>query len=215
MAVSLNRLLDYDDDYFQMRTHAPRLLSLAIECNQEHIMELLLSRGAQIEANKRIISGKTPLLMAVQFGINSNLVEILLSHGANPNVRCTNDFNSFRGYTALHIAASSGDARSVEKVRMLLENAANTDDRVGMTRKSGRTAIHCAASVGNPEAIRHLVEYGANIKVKVRGMTPLERFEKQCASEYMRCQPAYAEVVELLGGKIATRASATTGSVLS
>lgn len=79
-----------------------------------NIMELLLERGADIDAKSH---GETPLLKVSKRGVNDvNLVQILLDYGADVNVQDP------KGNTALYYAAINRNMRMID---LLLENGAD------------------------------------------------------------------------------------------
>lgn len=63
------------------------------------------------------------------------------------------------GWTALHLAASAGNARLV---RLLLERGARVDCR----SQEGHTPLHLATHGPNPAAIAHLLEMGARSRLR-------------------------------------------------
>eukprot|EP00043_Microstomoeca_roanoka_P010601 m.100497 g.100497 ORF g.100497 m.100497 type:complete len:338 (-) comp14940_c1_seq1:39-1052(-) len=82
-------------------------------------------------------------------------VRLILAQGANPNVRgpC--------GWAPLHWAANSAKRASV------LNTLLNTGAQVNIIcTQTGKTPLHIAAEVGNLNAVRLLLNYGANIMIK-------------------------------------------------
>lgn len=80
-----------------------------------NIMELLLERGADIDAKSH---GETALLKVSKKGINDvALVQILLDYGADVNIQDS------KGNTALYYAAMNKNMRMID---LLLENGAKT-----------------------------------------------------------------------------------------
>lgn len=94
-------------------------------------VERLLFGGANIEANGDF-PGETPLFIAASTDLISKpdkvkIVEILLRHGANPNVRMTAELGC---EMPLHNAAKNGDK---EVVSLLLTYGANPCAKCGAT----------------------------------------------------------------------------------
>jgi uncharacterized protein len=100
------------------------LLVLAIRNNNPAAGEVLLSRGADPNAMSED-RGTTALMEAASLG-NLHIVEMLLSHGANPDLR------SKSGRTALMLAVSEGNR---EVAAGLLSSGADREivDDLGMT----------------------------------------------------------------------------------
>lgn len=125
--------------------------------------ELLVAAGSDV--NAVAASGITPTIMAVHGG-NSELVGLLLEQGADPN-------SAEAGHSALHVAVLRGSA---ESVRALLGRGADpnlTLKRATATRRQsldyhfhetfvGATPIWLAARMMQPEAMRVLLQYGAD-----------------------------------------------------
>ncbi|XP_047499031.1 ankyrin-1-like [Penaeus chinensis] len=108
------------------------LLHLASQGSSGQVLQMLLSRGASVDA--RTSQGFTPLMIAAQRGATDALVHLLERH-ANPKL-ATND-----GTTALHLAVQSQDSSAVSA---LLD--AGVD--VNATKVDGSTPLHIAAALG-------------------------------------------------------------------
>jgi ankyrin repeat protein len=94
------------------------------------VVELLLGRGADVNAKARLSQAATPLMAAAANG-NANLVNTLLSRGADAKAVSRDSSGAvkngpilFGGVTALHFGVSSGN---VEVVRALLAAGASVD----------------------------------------------------------------------------------------
>ncbi len=129
--------------------------------------------------------GLTPLIIASTMG-RTDVVAVLLDHGADPNMV---DKNSF---TALHAAVRDSDygedrtsrAASVATVKLLLAHGANPNARLKQDKPTvktvtevslqGATPLALAAEVNNLEAVKALVEGGADPLISTeKGTTPL------------------------------------------
>jgi truncated hemoglobin YjbI len=100
------------------------------------------------------------------------MVELLLRHGADPNVRTAAGHTSLYCLTNECEAAGSGDI-----VRALVRAGAQVDARSDSKRC---TALHMAARRGNVEAAEALLDCGADINARDKaGDTPLQR-AKNC-----------------------------------
>lgn len=144
----------------------------------------LLDAGA--DPNAAIPDWKgTPLIIASTMG-QAAIVEALLNKGADPNYRDDNTF------TALHAAVRDSDygenreqrARAVATVKVLLKHGADPNARIHQEKQSvralneisfeGATPLALAAEVNNLDAIKALVEAGADPKIPTAyGTTPL------------------------------------------
>lgn len=147
------------------------------------------------------------------------LCQYLIENGADPNHHLPET-----GETPLISAASkAGRPGNVNVMRVLLANGAdpNAQTKVGVetdafmrdVRTRGETALHRAAAFGGKEAIRMLVDAGANLEAKdANGDSPLS-----WGSLHKR--PAY--ILELLCfgehsiNEAAVEASAASGSDVS
>ena len=110
----------------------------------------LLAQGADVDARFLEAEGFTTLMMAARSEGAVGGVVWLLQRGADPNVA------SYKGRTALHVAASAG---SSEKVRLLL--AAGAD--VGARTKAGETPLAVAREKGHVEVERLILEAGGGL----------------------------------------------------
>ena len=145
---------------------------------------ILLNAGA--EPNVAIPDwGGTALIIASTMG-QAEVVETLLNKGADPMIRDNN------GFTALHSAVRDSDygedgaqrARAVATVKVLLAHGADPNARLHQDKPTvrtpdeieleGATPLALAAEVNNLEAIKVLVESGADPRITTaKGTTPL------------------------------------------
>ncbi|WAQ97891.1 ANR50-like protein [Mya arenaria] len=171
---------DIDENIDIIDANGRTLLHTAAYKGNLHLVQLLLLKGASIEALDK--SKQTPLNLAakqgysdvvsalVEVGANvdnadedgltalrsaawgghTEVVVVLLSAGASVN-SCDNDQR-----TALRAAAWGGHEEIVTK---LLEHGAD----VNIADNEGRTALIAAAYMGHTEIVDHLLDYKANI----------------------------------------------------
>ena len=153
---------------------------------------LLLEKGARVDAWTRL--GRTPLLIAATYAGNAAVVRLLLEHGARV---ADQDITQ---ETALDSASKRGDVPMVE---VLLEAGADVNapgfvgraplvwaaeegnvatlacllkHGAGKNRRNLNLALFSAAARGPTEAVRLLLDHGADPTAKhpfVRGYTPL------------------------------------------
>jgi ankyrin repeat protein len=146
--------------------------------------ELLVDHGADV--GRRRADGRTPYAVAELNG-NRGVADWLLEHGASrdlPEVdrlvaACSRGDRAGAAamlaarpglrteigaehYTALYQAAERGDTRALEA---MLECGFDPDRG---DHEIGKTALHCAAMAGSPEAVRVLLQHGASVTVQDR-----------------------------------------------
>lgn len=181
---SLLPMLDLDSETDSNHDTA---LTLACTGGHEELVELLLSRGADIEHRDK--KGFTPLILAATAG-HEKVVEVLLTHGANIEAQsertkdtalslaCSGgryevvEFLLNRGankehrnvsdYTPLSLAASGG---YVNIIRLLLSHSAEINSRTGS--KLGISPLMLAAMNGHVAAVRTLLDMGSDINAQI------------------------------------------------
>jgi ankyrin repeat protein len=126
-------------------------LSQACTNGSAPFVDLLLKAGAN--PNTPIGTGETPLMTCARAG-SADAVRMLLVHGANVNAKEPN-----QNQTALMWAA----AEQHPKVAQVLIEA-NAD--LQAHTKSGFTALHFAARVGDMESVRTLLAAGVDVNIK-------------------------------------------------
>ncbi len=127
-------------------SHCDPLLFQALRRGDNAMVESLLRQGTP--ANLRGENGTTALLLAARYR-NTDCVELLIEHGADPNA--AND----DGATPLHWGAGS-----MEIVRLLIEKWADPNAR----SKLGNTPLISAAGYpGSSQVVKLLLERGADV----------------------------------------------------
>jgi ankyrin repeat protein len=111
----------YDDPQLLMDDKS--LLDFAAEANQLSIATYLLDHGAQVNAVQQqgLDQGVTPLHRAAFFD-SADIVELLISRGANVNAKHGHNANGLAGATPLLYAASHG---SLNGISVLLKHGAD------------------------------------------------------------------------------------------
>ncbi len=112
-------------------------LGLASHFGRKEIVELLLVKGAEVNAVSKNPTGFTALTGALSGG-HSDIVRILVAKGANVNHRYE------AGFSPLMVAAEGGD---LETVKLLLSYGADATAQ----SKDGRTAMSIATEKGHAE----------------------------------------------------------------
>ncbi len=152
-----------------------RLFWRACEEGAVNMMEILLNKGANVNAVDSMLSDDTALMFASRNG-HANVVEKLLAAGADVNAAASD------GYTALMFASRNGHADVVEK---LLAAGAN----VNAAGVLGVTALLSASVHGHANVVEKLLAAGADVNAAVSdGYTAL----------IFASSNGYADVVEKL-----------------
>ncbi|MCA9707780.1 MAG: ankyrin repeat domain-containing protein [Myxococcales bacterium] len=159
------------------------LMAAARSSRGEDAVPLLLEVGAEVDARNEI--GETALVKAA--GCNCRItVERLLAAGASPTVKTQ------RKVGALHMAALGNEGRehSAEVLGVLLAGGAGPLDA---RDQWGRTPLRVAAQYGEADAVRVLLEAGADPSIADReGVGPLVAAQR-------RGDPAVIELLERAG----------------
>lgn len=133
------------------------ILHCAIKLDSIIMVRWLLARGADIDHK---IDGNTALHEAILCNYRE-IVDILLDHGADPNVEDS------LSRTPLYLAVYNED---VEVVSILLDRDANIE----ISDNTGKTPLHRAAIAGSEKIAQLLLNAGANPSaVENDGGTPL------------------------------------------
>ncbi|KAG8158188.1 hypothetical protein KVR01_011949 [Diaporthe batatas] len=122
----------------------------AIETESLPLVELLVSRGADIHKEAKLGLRRTPLQKACEVGSHS-IVDFLLGHKVDVNAAPA----ARHGATALQLAAKTGSLRMAKK---LLDLGAKVD--APGVRAGGRSAIEYAAEYGRLDMILLLFNAG-------------------------------------------------------
>jgi uncharacterized protein len=119
-----------------MRTPAPKVADL-------------LAAWPKTQVDVRTPQDETPLMLAALRG-QLELVKKLVERDADVNKT---------GWTPLHYAATGGHVPVIE---FLLDNSAYIDAE----SPNGTTPLMMAAMYGSPEAVKHLIQAGADLQIK-------------------------------------------------
>jgi uncharacterized protein len=120
-------------------------LHLACFFGQPEMAEILIARGADVNARSRNAMQNRPLHTAAA-GRNKDAVRLLLERGADVNAR------QHGGWTALHAASQNGD---VEMARLLIGGGADVAARA----ENQQNAMDLAMTKGHQAVVNLLDEY--------------------------------------------------------
>lgn len=109
----------------------------------------VLAAAPKIDVNILSAQGESPLMLAALKG-EIGLAELLIKKGADVNKT---------GWTPLHYAATKGH---LPMIRLLLENYAYIDAE----SPNGSTPLMMAGMYGTPEAVKLLIDEGADLMLK-------------------------------------------------
>jgi hypothetical protein len=151
-------------------------LWIALQNGAAAQIQYLVNAGAEVNLPLGSPEGETPLIRAVTEG-NIGLVKLLLQLGADPSLPCKGP----RSWTPLMFAHDNP-----EMMRELISAGANVKARTkafsieapGGGAKhiaGGETALHLAVAAGNAEAVKVLLEAGAEVEARAEnGCAPLD-----------------------------------------
>lgn len=141
-------------------------LAMAVSSGYRHNVQLLLNNGA--DPNQVGYAGATVVVIAASRG-KPEILQLLMDHGGDP-LKASGTTGS-----ALTVAAGMGSVRDpeCERLRIILDHIGPEGD-VDAPGAFGMTALMHAAMMGNVDAVRLLLEHGADPnKVGIGGATAL------------------------------------------
>ncbi len=164
--------------------------AIAAPVPTDSILQLKLSQavelGAPLEAMRAILQGANPnalktrgeyefpLLQKAVLTGNADLVRVLLSRGANPNMRDSHGTPILVSLASLRMGLKNGDQIWASLTHLLQARGLEIDAHDKADLGDHRTALHAAAAQGDTELVQLLLLSGANPNSLNRyGETPL------------------------------------------
>jgi hypothetical protein len=200
-------------------TQISAALSLAVDCDNRHVVDAILARSdvgdmAKLRALRRAVMvdrvdmvdrlfragtqdgylnmDHTSMLM-LACGSNGHADPVVAARFLQGAARKSVNYTDRRGCSALMFAAAAG---SPETVALLIEHGAHVNDR----DHSGATALHYAAFGGSAPCVRVLLRNGAHPEMRDQeGQAPLdyaERTARNAAIAVLRSRAQSAPVPE-------------------
>jgi ankyrin repeat protein len=140
---------------------------IAVMLGDVELVKYYLAQG--IDANSKLTKGLSKgdswLITAIGYKHkNTNLIELLLNHGAKVNEK-TGTFN----FSPLHRVAIVGYKSTFVSCRDIGEILIAHGANVNAEDKHGNTPLHWAARLGHQDIVEILLEYNANVNHKNQG----------------------------------------------
>lgn len=168
-------------------------LHIAVKHCKPQVVQILLGYGANVQLRGGK-SEETPLHIAARIKEGDKVAEMLIKSGADANAASDN------GETAVHVAARSGNLRTL---KLLINEKADTAKR----SKNGESALHYAIKAGHYDELEELVRVLFRVKSRPvaklvinmpadRGETPLHYAARLCKAQVKG--DADIEIVKLL-----------------
>ncbi len=155
-------------------------LNIAVKAGSKSVVDLLVSKGADVNFVKSTRGGSTETPLHTAVGCkNKDLVKYLISCGADMNITAD------EGMVPLAHACYDGP---VEIVKILIESGANLEAK----DMWGMTPLYWACRKGDKTIIELLIKSGANINARDNGnQTPLSFAEKEGKHEVIELLKKY------------------------
>ena len=145
-------------------------LSLAIYSGKDKLAEELLKNGSSANGFfPSLKNNNMPYLIYACLKKNLNLVKVLIQHGADVNA--THQYNNYNLTALQWLIKPKNDLNQMNIFLELLKHGADVNK---VENQFKFTSLHIAAKEGNSKAIKHLLNYHANINpIDIFGITPL------------------------------------------
>jgi len=163
-SVELAEKLLSNESYLQIEQLYSKAVYYSAKNNWPNILSKLLEKSVDVNA---LPEGETPLYLACERG-ETEIVKLLLSHGANPNIATVGPY-------ALYPLQAACNGLHYDTVKLLLDYHAD----VNVRDESGETALHCAVWKHRPIAytdseksrdlVQLLLDAGADVNAASKG----------------------------------------------
>lgn len=176
-------------------------ITIATALNHKDIVASLIKAGANVDILSEESFAFTPLKMAVFMG-HKDIVQMLVNAGANVNAT-NNREGEKAALTPLFflIASDCNQDTYTDILKILLKAGANPNPAKGEYNESFITPLMVATSLGNIEAVKLLIEYGADVNYKTKeGLAA-------CSVAEMRSQQEMIDLLKSVGAKCETNKS--------
>ncbi|KAK0153560.1 Death-associated protein kinase 1 [Merluccius polli] len=175
----LGSLTSYDVN--QPNKHGTPPLLIAAGCGNIQIIEVLMAKGAEIQANDK--SGTNAIYYAARHG-HVGTLKFLHEN------KCPLDVQDKSGETALHVASRYGN---VDVVTYLCSIKANPD----LCDREQETPLHCAAWHGYAAVARALCQAGCHVDAENReGESPLLTASARGFADIVECLAEHRAAME-------------------
>ena len=158
------------------------VMHCAVSSQNLELIQMLIDRGGDVNVRNRY--NYRPLHWAAEYG-NLDVIKLLVLNKAKVNIKTNVMFIIRETKTPLYLAIENGH---IEAAKYLIQNKAKVDE---LNDSSNATALSQAASLGQTDIVKFLLENGASPNgVSKRGMNDYYKFPLAAA--------ANKEIVELL-----------------
>lgn len=110
--------------------------------------ELLIVKGADVDAKSNTAWGETPLIRTIAWD-RKDVAKFLIAKGADVNIK-----DKWEGITPLHLAAGDGD---MDLAVLLIGKGAE----INVKNKKGKTPLSLAKEKGHEQVVELLRKHGA------------------------------------------------------
>lgn len=170
-------------------------ITIATTLNHKDVVATLIKAGANVDIVTAEGFAFTPLKLAVYMG-HKDIVQMLVNAGADVNA--TNDREGEKAsLTAIFFLGASNYNKTTytDILKTLLKAGANPNPAKGEYNEGFITPLMAATSLGNVEAVKILIEYGAKVNYKTpEGITACFIAEK-------RNQQEMIDILKIAGAK--------------
>ena len=153
-------LLDHHVDVNIQDNRRETPLLRSFEIGNKNLVRLLVEHNAIVNVQDK--KGCTPLHQYVKEG-DENLVKLLLEHNADANIQDNNGYTALhQAVTPLHLSARFSHKNCNKIIDLLLQYGVQNID---IRDVEGRTPLQMAVRCGNAQAVKKLVDHGADVSV--------------------------------------------------